>query len=106
MSNSKFQKFFEFGLGFSGNVWQNRDIERERNGSHNLEVIVNGYVVYYSKQGADMRMEIHAETPYAAQQQAMELVKAKYPRRKTYGNDLNVVLAELGGEQVTHVATD
>ena len=53
---------------------------------------MNGYVCFYKSK----RIEVEAETSYAAQLKAAQLFKA----RKSY--DVTVVLAEKDGEQVTH----
>lgn len=57
---------------------------------------LNGYVCFYKGK----RHEVHAKTSYEAQQLAAKHFKAK----KSY--DINVVLAEKNGEQVTHTAVD
>jgi hypothetical protein len=53
---------------------------------------MNGYVCFYRGK----RIEVHAATPYEAQQKAAAAFKAK----KHY--DIAVVLAEKDGQQVTH----
>ncbi len=55
---------------------------------------MNGYVCFYRGK----RIEVQATTSYAAQTQAAAIFKAK----KSY--EVNVVLAEKNGEQVTHIA--
>lgn len=54
----------------------------------------NGYVCFYRGK----RIELYADTMYAAQLKAAAIFKAK----KSW--EVNTVLAELGGEQVTHTA--
>jgi hypothetical protein len=56
----------------------------------------NGYVGFYRKK----RAEVHADTKYEAQQKLAALLGA----RRSW--DVAVELAELDGEQVTHVAVD
>ena len=53
---------------------------------------MNKYVCFYK----DKRIDVEADTMYAAQQKAAAIFKA----RKSY--DVNVVLAELGGVSVVH----
>lgn len=63
---------------------------------------MNGYICFYRGE----RHEVHADTPLKAQEAAREHFQKKYPRRKVKGYDVNVNLAEVNGEQVTHVAVD
>ena len=63
---------------------------------------MNGYICYYRGE----RYEVHANTPLEAQEAAREHFQKKYPRRKVKGWDINTMLAELNGEQVTHIAVD
>jgi hypothetical protein len=63
---------------------------------------VNGYVCYYKGE----RYEVHADTPLQAQEAVRVIVQKKYPRRKVKGWDINTMLAELNGQQVTHTAVD
>jgi hypothetical protein len=56
----------------------------------------NGYICFYKSK----QLEVHADTSYEAQQIAAKHFKAK----KSY--DVHVVLAEKGGEQVTHTITN
>ena len=56
----------------------------------------NGYVCFYKGK----RFEVYADTSYEAQQKCAKENGIK----KAY--DINVVLAEKGGKQVTHVATE
>jgi hypothetical protein len=63
---------------------------------------MNGYVCYYRGE----RHEVHADTPLAAQELARQHFQKKYPRRKVKGYEINPMLAELNGEQVTHIAVD
>lgn len=53
---------------------------------------MNGYVCFYKGK----RVEVYAETSYAAQQKAATLLRAK----RIW--DVAVVLAEKNGETVTH----
>ena len=55
---------------------------------------MNGYVAFYKGK----RIEVYAETKYAAQQEAAKQFKAK----KSY--DVTVVLAEKDGQEVIHTA--
>lgn len=52
----------------------------------------NGYIAFYKKK----QIEVYADSSYAAQIEAAKKFKAK----KAY--EVVVVLAEKGGEQVTH----
>lgn len=53
---------------------------------------MNGYIAFYRGK----KMEVNAETSYQAQQKAAQAFKTK----KSY--EVQVVLAEKDGEQVTH----
>jgi hypothetical protein len=53
---------------------------------------MNGYVCFYKGK----RIEVYADTSYAAQQKAAAMLKAK----KSY--EVTVVLAEKSGQQVIH----
>ena len=55
---------------------------------------MNGYVFFYARQ----RVEIHAETLYAAKQEAIRRLNP--PRSKQHM--VHGALAELDGKQVTH----
>ena len=57
---------------------------------------MNGYVCFYKGK----RVEVYAETSYAAQQKAATMLKAK----RIW--DVAVVLAEKNGETVTHSTTE
>ena len=58
---------------------------------------MNGYIFFYN----DKRLEVYAETLYAAQLKAIEHFKPpKSKRHMVHG-----MLAEKNGEQVTHVPT-
>ena len=57
---------------------------------------MNGYVCFYKCK----RVEVYAETSYAAQQKAAAMLKAK----RAY--EVAVVLAEKDGETVTHSTTE
>ena len=57
---------------------------------------MNGYVCFYKGK----RIEVYADSTYAAQQKAALLFKAK----KSY--EVNVILAEKDGEPVVHVAVN
>lgn len=59
---------------------------------------MNGYVCFYGSK----RIEVRAETLYAAQQAAVKELNP--PKSKKHM--VHCALAEKGGEQVTHVATD
>jgi hypothetical protein len=63
---------------------------------------VNVYICFYRGE----RLEVHADTTLEAQQKAQAIMQKKYPRRKVKGYEINTNLAELGGEQVTHIAVD
>lgn len=53
---------------------------------------MNGYIAFYRGK----RIEVQADTSYAAQQ----LAAAQFQARKTH--EVTVVLAEKGGQQVVH----
>jgi hypothetical protein len=53
---------------------------------------MNGYIALYKNK----RIELEAETAYAAQQKAAEIFKTKK------GWEIAIVLAEVNGETVTH----
>ena len=57
---------------------------------------MNGYICYYKNK----KTEVYANTSYEAQQGAAKRFKAK----KSY--QVNVVLAELGGEPVVYNGTE
>lgn len=57
---------------------------------------MNGYICFYKGK----RIEVRANTSYAAQTEAAKIFKAK----KAY--EIQVVLAEKNGEIVTHVAVN
>ena len=57
---------------------------------------MNGYIAFYKGK----RLEVSAETSYAAQQLAAKEFKAK----KSY--EVTVALAEINGNQVIHTAVD
>ena len=59
---------------------------------------MNGYVAFYN----DKRHELHAESLYAAKQAAIAYFKP--PKSKQHL--VSVVLAELDGKPVTHIATE
>ena len=57
---------------------------------------MNGYVCFYERK----RIEVYAESSYAAQLQAIQQLKV--PKKKQ--SLVSVVLAEKDGKQVTHAA--
>ena len=59
---------------------------------------MNGYVCFYRGK----RIEVLAESSYAAQQRAVLQLSAG--RKKVRGSDVVVVLAEQDGQQVVQVA--
>lgn len=59
---------------------------------------MNGYICFYKGK----QIEVHAETTYAAQVKAAEVLRVTPKNRY----QITVVLAEKGGEQVTHVPVD
>jgi hypothetical protein len=59
---------------------------------------MNGYICFY----LGKRIEIHADTSLKAQQEAARVLNVK-PKNQY---KISVHLAELAGEQVTHVAVD
>ncbi len=64
---------------------------------------MNGYIAFWRGH----KIEVYADTSYAAQQQAIEVIRQKHrPRGKKWVYEVSVVLAEKDGEQVTHVATN
>lgn len=58
---------------------------------------MNSYVCYYRGQ----RIEVQAATSYEAQQKAIPQFDAG-KRKKVFGHEISVCLAEIGGQQVTH----
>ena len=63
---------------------------------------MNGYICFYN----DKRIEVHADSMYAAQEKAVAEFQKMFPRRKVKGFQVNTNLAELAGETVTHVAVN
>ena len=63
---------------------------------------MNGYVCFWKGK----RIEIHADTTYKAQLEAEVLFKKGAGRSKVKRSDITVMLAEKGGEQVVHNATE
>jgi hypothetical protein len=61
---------------------------------------MNGYVCFYRGE----QVEVHADTSYAAQQAAVEVLSKRFPRRKVKGGEVTVVLGEKDGQPVVHVA--
>jgi hypothetical protein len=61
---------------------------------------MNGYICFY----LGKRIEVHADTTYQAQQLALEKFQSMQHRRKVRTWDIEVVLAERDGAQVTHDA--
>ena len=57
---------------------------------------MNGYVCFYNRQ----RVEVYADTMFAARDEAARILRV--PPKKQY--QINVLLAEKNGEQVTHTA--
>jgi len=55
---------------------------------------MNGYIAFYRRK----RTEVYADSSYAAKKKAAKFFKA----RKSH--EVTVILAELNGEQVVHVA--
>jgi hypothetical protein len=72
--------------------------------------MTNGYIAFYRAK----RVEVHAETSYAAQQAAMAEFQKLFPRQRNIkGYDISVTLAEVGthngtrsGEPVIHTAVN
>lgn len=62
---------------------------------------LNGYVCLWNGK----RVEVHAQTTYAAQQLALPQFQKMAGRKKVKGYDITVVLAEKGGKPVVHHAT-
>ena len=64
---------------------------------------MNGYVCFYNSK----RIEVEAESSYAAQEKAVvEFSKGRPRNRKAIkGWEINTCLAEIGGQQVVHTAT-
>lgn len=63
---------------------------------------MNGYICFYRGE----RVEVHADTALKAKNKAQAEFQRKYPRRKIKASEVSAVLAERGGETVTHVAVD
>lgn len=59
---------------------------------------MNGYVCFWNSK----RCEVHADTTFEAQKKAQVV----FGKRCKKAYEINVVLAELQGKQVTHVAVD
>lgn len=59
---------------------------------------MNGYIAFFGEN----RIEVHADTSYAAQQKAI----AHFRPAKSKRHLVTVHLAEQNGEQVTHTAVD
>ena len=59
---------------------------------------MNGYVFFYNNQ----RVELHADSLYAAKQKA--IAHFKVPKKKEHM--VHGALAEKGGQQVVHTAVD
>jgi len=59
---------------------------------------LNGYIALWREE----RVEVYAETTFAAQQAAIEELKPVAGRRKVHPSDVTVVLAEKNGATVTH----
>ena len=57
---------------------------------------MNGYICFWKNK----RIEVYAETTYAAQKEAAKILKVK----RSY--EITVVLAEKGGEQVIHSTSE
>lgn len=60
---------------------------------------MNGYVCFWKGK----RVEVHADTLWAAKQKAVEEFQRTAGRAKVKSPDVSVVLAEVGGETITHV---
>lgn len=68
--------------------------------------MTNGYIAFYRGK----RVEVHAETQYAATDKAEAEFKKLFPRARVQRHMMSVLLAEVGthggtkkGEQVTHL---
>lgn len=61
---------------------------------------MNGYICLWK----GLRVEVYAETTFAAQQAALSMLQAKAGRRKVKRYDVSVTLCEKDGEPVVHVA--
>ena len=61
---------------------------------------------YYCHYKGGTPLEVHAETSYAAQLKALDILQKKYKRTKVKGYDIAVVLVEVDGTPVTHTAVD
>jgi hypothetical protein len=59
---------------------------------------MNCYICFYlSKQ-----IVVHAETSYAAQQEAQRKFQIEFPRRKVKGYDISTVPTEIDGKEIIH----
>ena len=47
---------------------------------------------------------VFADTSYQAQQKALPIFQKKAGRRKVKGSEIFVMVAEIGGKQVVHIA--
>ena len=59
---------------------------------------LNGYVCFWNGK----RCEVKAKSTYDAQQEATDVFQKAAGRRRVKSYDIEVVLAEKDGEQVTH----
>ncbi len=58
---------------------------------------MDGYICFWNRD----KVEVYAETSYGAQQSALAMFQ-KNTRKKVKSYDIHVVLAEQGGETVSH----
>lgn len=63
---------------------------------------MNGYICTYRGETT----EVYADTSRQAQLSGKDFFQRKYPRRKVKDWEVTPMLAERGGEQVTHTAVD
>lgn len=61
---------------------------------------MNGYICFWK----NLKVEIEADSSYQAQQKSIPLLQKKAGRKKVKSYDVEVVLAEKNGKQVTHNA--
>lgn len=62
---------------------------------------MNGYIAYY---GND-RTEVRANTTIAARDKAIAIFQKGNPRKRIKPFEVSVILAQKGGEDVTHTAS-
>jgi hypothetical protein len=62
---------------------------------------MNGYIAFYGNE----RLEIWADTSIAARSRAIPIFQKQNPRKRIKPFEVSVLLAQKGGDQVTHTPT-